>query len=618
MTSLPESYIMRMKSRVGRLLSWILLSLLLSSRTFAFVRPSRVVNVLSVSPRVASSSRSSPQPWSKKKTTTVLQNFREDALSQELDATEMEFLGHSTDDGTARVTNATVVSTTLSTSSSFLDYRPQQQQQQQQQQRPMKTTDAASIIAGTAIGGGFLALPSFTSPIGWLPTALGLVLAYGFLVTAAIAFVEAAGLVHETRQQQQQGTTITTTTNRNDSSKISVASVIRQAFGKRWAVVGGMGFVAQMLAVMTAQVVKGGEMMMSYFGVPYVVACTVPVAIIGLFCFTARPEAVERVNTALTAVMVGGFVALIFGALARANAAAAPAASLLLAKAEWLRLLPNTKVPFAMPIFIKLLAFGEAMPLLVERMVLVNSPQQPPQQTQSPSSIPIENDNDSNSATTENEVNKMNSTNSQLSVESTSNDNRARSFRRVRTATVWGALVPLFLAIIWSGISAALVEPSCPNPLLFLLNYGPSISIPVLLLAYGAIGTTLMAAFLAMSHFCSEMVCAKVGYCSPRWMRVTNFLTVAVPCTLACLGPSLYLPLLAFAGAYPTTLLYGLAPALAALTLRRRLTKTTTISTPRLVPGGPRTLVALTVTALGLVGASTVLAGWHLLKLCFA
>mmetsp|Transcript_505 Transcript_505/g.756 ORF Transcript_505/g.756 Transcript_505/m.756 type:complete len:249 (+) Transcript_505:78-824(+) len=68
---------------------------------------------------------------------------------------------------------------------------------------PMKMSDAVSIIAGTAIGGGFLALPSVTNPIGYLPSVLGLVLIWSYLVLSSTAFVEAAGLVVVQSQQQQ-------------------------------------------------------------------------------------------------------------------------------------------------------------------------------------------------------------------------------------------------------------------------------------------------------------------------------------------------------------------------------------------------------------------------------
>ncbi len=44
---------------------------------------------------------------------------------------------------------------------------------------------------------------------------------------------------------------------------------------------------------------------------------------------------------------------------------------------------------------------------------------------------------------------------------------------------------------------------------------------------------------------------------------------VFLPAALAAIGPQVYLPLLAFAGGFPTTLLYGLLPPVAALQLAR-------------------------------------------------
>ena len=478
-----------------------------------------------------------------------LWNFREDALSQELDKVEANLLG----------TNMTTT--------------------QQVDRRPMKIMDGAAIIAGTAVGGGFLALPSVTSPIGYLPTVVGLISACVFLVVAAIAFVETAALQSDLVAAESNANATTTGT--------SVASVIKFAFGKRWATLAGFGFLAQMLAVMTANVVKGAEIVSFCTGIPYAVACIVPAALIGIFTFgTSKPEIVESANTALTVMMIGGFAALIAstiaGGYAKTNAFGAT-----LNKADWMRMLPNTSSAWAIPIFIKLLAFGEAVPLIIERMVPRKS---------------------ADSTIVESISSETNNT-----IAASASDSKTEALVRVRSATVLGASVPLLLAIIWAKISVALVDPSSPNPIYSILAYGPNIAVPVMLLAYGAIGTTLLGAFLAMGHFCQDMICSKLGFCSLRWMRVSNVVTVAVPCILACFGPSLYLPLLAFAGAYPTTILYGLAPALAAMKLRRQA-REKGIAIPNLIPGGQGTLVALATTALMLVGASTVRAGRHFLQ----
>ena len=177
--------------------------------------------------------------------------------------------------------------------------------------------------------------------------------------------------------------------------------------------------------------------------------------------------------------------------------------------------------------------------------------------------------------------------------------------------------MPLILCLLWAAISTALVDPTSADPITYLLAASPKIAIPVGLLSVGAIGTTLLASFLAMSHFASDVICTMVGYCDLRWMNIARILTVAVPCVCAFAGPGLYLPLLAFAGAYPTTLLYGLAPPLAALVLRHRATKEgvqKTQLTPRLVPGGKAALALLVATSIGIVGSCSALAVRSLLK----
>lgn len=467
-----------------------------------------------------------------------------------------------------------------------------------EQPRQIKATDAASIIAGTAIGGGFLALPSVTSPLGYGPAALGIILAWTFLMLSATAFIEAAGLVADVRDMENNGNGVdggSSSTNKPSDNAVavengatSVATVIRYAFGKKAALVGGTLFIAQMLAVVCAQVVKGAEMFSDCLGIPYFVGCLVPTSLAGLFAFGCKPQVVERANTVLTAMMVGGFAALIIGTIATGNVG--NAAGSIFARADYGKLLPTTTSrsggAWALPVFINMLCFGQSMPLVVERMV-------------QGSSASSKHDDDD-----------------QVGDNNNAND-RAPLLLRARSAAVLGAAAPLILSITWAAISTALVKPSVANPLAFLLSKGPAIAIPVGLLATGAIGTTLLGSFLAMGHFASDVVCMKLGYCSLLWMKICNAFTVAIPSILACIGPSLYLPLLSFSGAYPTTILHGLAPVLSAIVLRRRVRKAgikdgAPGATPRIVPGGEVTLVALASTAIGLIGASTWLALRHL------
>jgi len=454
--------------------------------------------------------------------------------------------------------------------------KPRDAQESDEQPQQITRTNAASIIAGTAIGGGFLALPSVTSPLGYGPAALGLILAWTFLLLSSTAFIEAAGLVADVRDMENgNGVGVGPDIAVAEEGATSVATLIRYAFGKKAALVGGSLFIAQMLAVVTAQVVKGAELFSDCLGIPYLVGCLVPTSLAGLFAFGSKPEVVERTNTALTLMMVGGFAALIIGTIATGNVGKSMGA--LFSRADYGQLLPRSGGAWALPVFMNMLCFGQSMPLVVERMT------------------------QGSTGNSENDENDQ---------------GRASSLFRARSATLLGAAVPLALTVTWAAISTALVSPSVSNPLAFLLSRGPAISIPVCLLAIGAIGTTLLGSFLAMGHFASDIVCMKLGYCSLLWMKICNACTVAIPSILACVGPSLYLPLLAFSGAYPTTILHGLSPALAAIALRRRARKAgikdgAQGTTPQIVPGGDVTLVALAGTAIGLIGASTWLALRH-------
>mmetsp|Transcript_31852 Transcript_31852/g.48374 ORF Transcript_31852/g.48374 Transcript_31852/m.48374 type:complete len:190 (-) Transcript_31852:235-804(-) len=164
------------------------------------------------------------------------------------------------------------------------------------------------------IGGAFLALPAVTTPLGYIPAALGLFVAWTFLVGSSFAFIEAAGLVSdakqsETKEEKKEG----------ESGLTTVATIIQYAFGEKYASVGSFLFISQMFAVTTGQIVKGAELLSDFTPVPYLLACLLPPAIIGYSTFTSEPSVVERINTLLTVCMVGGFAALIVGAVQSGN-----------------------------------------------------------------------------------------------------------------------------------------------------------------------------------------------------------------------------------------------------------------------------------------------------------
>jgi len=110
---------------------------------------------------------------------------------------------------------------------------------------PMPLRDGVSILAGTAVGGGFLALPSVTAPMGFGPAVMLLTLVWAFLAVTGVAYAEAAAAALESGSSDADGS--------SDAGGVSVASITERTFGGRAAYVCSAAFAAQMLAVVTAQ-----------------------------------------------------------------------------------------------------------------------------------------------------------------------------------------------------------------------------------------------------------------------------------------------------------------------------------------------------------------------------
>ena len=109
----------------------------------------------------------------------------------------------------------------------------------------MMPRDGAALIAGTAIGGGFLALPAVTTPMGFAPSALCLVVVWSFLVLTGCALIESADTVLEQTSGRD--------TSGGEPQPVSFASLTAFSFGPAGSLICSGAFIAQMLAVLTAQ-----------------------------------------------------------------------------------------------------------------------------------------------------------------------------------------------------------------------------------------------------------------------------------------------------------------------------------------------------------------------------
>eukprot|EP00930_Biecheleria_cincta_P019183 TRINITY_DN14710_c0_g1_i1.p1 TRINITY_DN14710_c0_g1~~TRINITY_DN14710_c0_g1_i1.p1 ORF type:complete len:526 (+),score=51.91 TRINITY_DN14710_c0_g1_i1:109-1686(+) len=426
-------------------------------------------------------------------------------------------------------------------------------------QAEASTGDGIAIIAGTCIGGGFLALPTVTAPVGFLPSTAALVGVWVFLVLTGISYAEAC--IRISNASQAAGTEARDDSDLDDSDELidagtSIVSVTSRTLGKGFSLFCSLAFAAQMIAVITASVVKAGDIVACVTGLPYVFGCLMCSVVIGWCTFTTPTRLVEQTNTGLAVSLVAGFVMLVFSMLATMGGtglslAAQSSASI----ANWRLLWPLSYDSWVIPVFLNLLCFGQSIPLVVERLG-----------THRPNSI--------------------------------------------RTAIVAGSAVPLIMCITWCALSAAILGTASgsdlSDPVLRMLTQRPEVAVPVACIAVGAIGTTLIASYLSMGQFVTDILCETTGACSLRDRDISCACTVAVPALLACAGSGLYVPLLAFAGGFPTTLLYTVVPPLVLLLLRRARQGKKCKSS--MLPFGSPLLALLMGVGISIVAANILLA----------
>ena len=398
-------------------------------------------------------------------------------------------------------------------------------------QHELTVLDASAIVAGSVVGGGFLAVPLFTAPIGVLPSATVFAVTWGLLVLCGLAYTEAAAAVLANDETGETGET---------GERASVLSVSRRYLGTPLATVLAVVFFMQMLIIATANLVKAAELISVVFpALPHGRSIVLLATIFGVFNLVATSRVMASVNTALTGTMCAGFLAF-FVAVATKSA---PPASAVLANPQWRLLLPQAG--WAVPLFVNTLRFGEAVPVVVGQF-------------------------------------------------------GPRRLSKARLAVVVGSLVPMLLAVGLSVAGRALSLAGMNKAIDPLLDFlqTPGLGAPIVLVSAGAIGSTLLGVLLATSQLLRD----SFRLSSPRVLLGARAVVPIVIASLACRSTGLYLRLLAFAGAFPSIVLYALLPPILALAARRQTGGLA--SGFEAVPGGRRTLRLLVLLACGLLGVN--------------
>jgi tyrosine-specific transport protein len=410
----------------------------------------------------------------------------------------------------------------------------------------------AALVAGTTIGGGFLALPAATAPCGAAPAALGLFGVWLFLLGSALSLSNAifamggggGKTIGTSRGGEGEGG--------GRGEGISLSSLIRECFGGTAGRLGGLLFLMLTTTTLVAQLSKAGTMLdMAFPTIDRRVSTCLFSSSVSFLCLSCRGRGIERVNDALTFAMVCSFASLV--ALAGAGGWTPKG----LRRADFRSLLPSLSSsgrPWAIPIFIQLLIYNEMVPLVASRL----------------------------------------------------NDEG-----EVRRAILFGSSIPLLMCLIWSGVSLGLVPYE--SSLTTMMTSGGAVYDPlgrlgdvvsssgggsigrvflasVNVLAGTAICTTVIGSILASAQYYEGAIpkfparlirgSNDVGEAKSdggddddrtNFVRRVIIHTLAIaPSSLIALRGSgdLYYRATSFAGEFPCTLLYGLIPPLCNLRLR--------------------------------------------------
>ncbi len=198
--------------------------------------------------------------------------------------------------------------------------------------------EAVMLVVGTTVGGGFLAMPYFAAPTGFLPAVMMSVGAWAVLAASGLMVAET--LMH--------------TWARSSGRAVSLLSATTEYLGKKWGFIAAVSFFVMMNCTLVSQLAKCGAL--AYFfsngAVSHMSGAAMTAATIGAVSFSRMAAKVNAYATvgifvSFTAICVFGMANLAPSNLAFMNFAAA---------------LP------ALPGLFQLYTYGECLPTLVDML----------------------------------------------------------------------------------------------------------------------------------------------------------------------------------------------------------------------------------------------------------
>ncbi|KAJ4780194.1 Tryptophan/tyrosine permease [Rhynchospora pubera] len=159
---------------------------------------------------------------------------------------------------------------------------------------------AVSLIIGTSIGSGILAIPEKTSPAGFIPSATSIITCWVFLVIEALLLAEI-----NVNLRKKKNKDMIDTQNDGNIEIISVRTMAQETLGEWGGNVATVTYMFLSYTSMIAYTSKSGEVISHLVELPDTVVGGIFTTIISLLISVGGTRMTDQVNQWLTFVMIG-------------------------------------------------------------------------------------------------------------------------------------------------------------------------------------------------------------------------------------------------------------------------------------------------------------------------
>ncbi|KAF5203792.1 Tryptophan/tyrosine permease [Thalictrum thalictroides] len=414
---------------------------------------------------------------------------------------------------------------------------------------------AIALITGTSIGSGILAIPQKTSPAGFVPSAIAMILCWGFLLIEALLLAEIN--VHLLNKREKRNMV------KKDFEIISLRTMAQESLGEWGGSLVTLIYVFLGYTTLVAYTSKSGEIISHLGNISSNISGFLFSLLFSLLISLGGTRTTDQVNQWLTTAMIVLLIAIEVVAVSSGDLSGFEAAG------NW------GKVPATVPVIIFTLVYHDLAPGttsdLVKLDILYFIVAVMPQCLAWICTVP-----------------------NQIYILAVICAYLGGDLARIKVSLILGSIVPLIVLLIWDAValSLSLHADQAVDPLELLMRVkGNGLSIMIEAFSLLAVGTSLIGTLLGFSSFFLEQLnnlswlfaskqiqmsegngetsffeTESMSFGLKRWWGSNKFsiaaaaIAVGPPLFVSSTVPDVFSAATDIAGGYCMTMLYGVLP----------------------------------------------------------